>query len=87
MQISPIFEQTSRQLFQNSPPYNFIIYADSNFSKDSKNRKSVKRYCFFFNGVVILWNIKKQTIISLSVNKVKYIALQSLAREDILIML
>lgn len=35
-------------------PYGLIKYGNSNFTKDLKDRKSVIKYCFFFNRAIVL---------------------------------
>lgn len=39
--------------FRDPPPYSLIRNTDSNFASDPEDRKSVIRYCFFFNRVVV----------------------------------
>lgn len=34
--------------------YELVEYGDSNFAKDLKDKKSVIKYCFFFNSAVVL---------------------------------
>ena len=35
-------------------PYHFIRYDNNNFTKDLDDKKSIIKYCFFLNKVVIL---------------------------------
>lgn len=64
-------------------PYGLIGYADSNFAEDLKDQKSVISYCFFLNKVVIFWNSKKQRTLFILITKVRYIALEYIAKEAI----
>ena len=65
------------------PPYGLIGYADSNFAGDPEDQKSVMGNCFFLNRVVVLWNSKKQQIVSTSTTEAEYIALGHAAREAV----
>lgn len=40
-------------------PFGLIGYRDSNYTKNSENKKSIMRYCYFINRVIILWYKKK----------------------------
>ena len=44
-------------------PFRLIRYGNSNYTKDLKDRKSIIRYCYFINRVVISWFSKKQKTI------------------------
>lgn len=61
--------------------YGLIGYANSNIARDPEDRKLVMGYCFFFNGVVVLWKSKKKWTVSKSTIKIKYIALANVVRE------
>ena len=65
----------------NQPYYGLTSYANNNFTKDSEDCKLMIGYCFFLNGIIILWSSKKQQIISLSIAKAKDIVLGHVARE------
>ena len=59
-------------------PYALIEYADSNFSSDHEDQKSVMGNCFL-NGAIVLWSSKKQQTVSTSTTEAGYIA----ARESV----
>ncbi len=65
------------------PPYDLVGYADSNFTGDLEDRKSVMGYCFFLNGAVVLWSSKKQRTVSTLTIKAEYIALGQEAKEAV----
>lgn len=50
-----VFEEESQQdlALRDPPPYGLTGYADSNFTRDSEDRKLIMGYCFFLNGVLI----------------------------------
>lgn len=56
MQIKLMFGQMPTNLFL----YDLTGYANSNFAGNFKDQKSIMKYYFFFNKVVILWKSKKQ---------------------------
>lgn len=79
-----IFGQKSvERLPKDLPSYGLIDYADSNFARDSEDRKSVRGYCLFMNGAVVSWSSKKQKTVSTSTNEAGYIAFGYVAREAI----
>ncbi len=84
MQLGLVYGRTSdgRSIIL-PPPYGLIGYADSNFTGDPKDRKSVMGNCFFFNGAVVLWSSKKQQTVSTSTTEAEYIALGHAAREAV----
>lgn len=61
--------------------YKLVGYRDSNFAGDPKDKKSVIRYYFFLNGVLILWSSKKQRTILTLTTKAEYIIIGHTARE------
>lgn len=86
MQLKFIYKQ---HFDGNSPillaPYKLIRYRDNKFARDPKDRKSVMRYWFFFNNIVVLWSNKKQRTVSTSITKLEYIAIGYEARENVCI--
>lgn len=65
----------------NLPPYGLTGYIDNNFTEILIDRKLVREYFFFFNGVVVLCNSKKQKKFSTFTTKAEYITLRYAARE------
>ncbi|GJR69095.1 ribonuclease H-like domain-containing protein [Tanacetum coccineum] len=49
-----------------------VSYADSDWDKCPKTRKSVSSYCVFLNGCLVSWKSKKQATLSKSSTKVEY---------------
>jgi hypothetical protein len=56
-------------------PNIFHRYADAAYGRDSEDRRSTVGYIFMTENGVILWRSKKQSVITLSTTKAKYIAL------------
>lgn len=63
--------------------YGLISFADSNFTENLADRKSVKGYCFFLNRTVVSWRSKKQRTVSTSTTEAKYITLRHVARKAV----
>lgn len=63
--------------------YGLTGFANNNFARDSRDRKSVMRYCFFLNRVVVLWFSKKQRIVCISMTKAQYIALGHVTKKAV----
>lgn len=64
-------------------PYGLIRYEDNNFAGDSIDQKSVMRYYFFLNSVVVLWSSKKQRTVSTSIIKVEYLVIDHIVGEGV----
>nr|GEZ47391.1 putative reverse transcriptase, RNA-dependent DNA polymerase, Gag-polypeptide of LTR copia-type [Tanacetum cinerariifolium] len=64
----------------------FEGYADSDWAKCPKTRKSVLGYCVFYNENLISWKSKKQATLSKSSTKAEYRSLGSAACEIIWIL-
>lgn len=75
--------ESNNRLPRNPPPYGLTGYADSNFAEDPEDRKSVMGHCFFLNGAVVSWSIKKQRTVSTLTTEAEYIALGHVAREAV----
>ena len=58
-------------------------YFDSEWAVNKKSQKSNLSYIFIFNGEMVRWYVKRQTTISLSFIKIKYITLTLAAKEVI----
>ncbi|GJX40295.1 ribonuclease H-like domain-containing protein [Tanacetum coccineum] len=58
-------------------------YSLANWAKCLKTRKSITRYCVFFNNCLISWKSKKQNTLSKSSTEVEYRSLSSAAYEII----
>lgn len=54
--------------------YKLINYVNSNYAENSKNKKSIIEYYFFFNKTLAICSSKKQKSISISIIKAQYIA-------------
>ena len=63
--------------------YGLIGYRDSNFAGDPEDRKSVMKYCFFLNGVLISWSSEKQRTILTLTTKTEYIAIGHAVRQRV----
>ena len=84
IEMGLIFGRESAERWPRDPsPYGLVGYANSNFARDPKDRKSVMGYCFFLNGAVVSWSSKKQRTVSTSTTKAKYIALGHAAKEAV----
>ncbi|KAG8661856.1 hypothetical protein MANES_01G050766v8 [Manihot esculenta] len=57
--------------------FNLISYSDSDFAGSRMDRKSTSRTCQFLGHALVSWFSKKQTSVSLSIIKAKYIAAES----------
>lgn len=53
--------------------FRLMGYEDNSYVEDFKNKKSIMKYCYFINTVVISWYSKKQRIISIFIIEAKYI--------------
>ena len=49
-----------------------VGYTDSDWVRDSIDRKSTSTYVFMFGGIPIFWSSKKQAAIALSSTEVEY---------------
>ena len=58
-------------------------YANNSYAGNLKDKKSITRYCFFFEGAIATWFSKQQRTVSISILKAKYIAVSQGAREGI----
>lgn len=61
-----------------SSPFGLIRYAASNYTKNLEDRKSIMRYCYFINRMLISGWSKKQRTIPIFIIKAKYITLRHL---------
>ena len=64
-------------------PFGLIRYGDSIYAGDPEDKKSEMDCCYFLNGAVVSWCIKKQGTVSMSTTEAEYIALGQVAREAI----
>nr|GFB54715.1 uncharacterized mitochondrial protein AtMg00810-like [Tanacetum cinerariifolium] len=55
-------------------PFNLEAYSDSDYAGASLDRKSTTKGCQFLGKRLILWQCKKQTIVTNSTTKVEYVA-------------
>lgn len=54
MQLELIYGQRPNKATpRDSFPYNLIKYIDNNFVSNPRDRKSIIRYCFFYNEIVV----------------------------------
>ena len=58
-------------------------YVDANWGSDINDHKSTSGYIFTLSGGAILWSSKKQSTVTLSSTKAKYIASTHAAKEAI----
>lgn len=65
----------------NPRPYGLVRYANSNYTGNPKDQKSIMKHYFFFNNVVLSQCSKKQQIVSISTTKAKYIVLGHIVKE------
>lgn len=63
--------------------FRLIRYRDSSYTRDLEDKKSIIRYCYFINRVVVSSYSKKQRNISIFTTKVEYIALEHIVQEVI----
>lgn len=60
MQMGLVFGREVKGYLPRNPLlYGLIGCINYNFAGDSEDRKSVMKYCFFLNGIVVLWSSKK----------------------------
>ena len=60
-----------------------VEYVDSSYAGDLEDRKSITGYCFFFGGAIVTWYSKQQRIVLISISKVKYVAMNQEAKEEV----
>jgi hypothetical protein len=56
-------------------------YSNVDFANDLSNRKSHSGFLISMNGILILWDNKKQTDVTLSTTKIEYVATNIVTRE------
>lgn len=61
----------------------FEGYADADFAGDRADRKSTSGYLFVYNGALISWRSKKQSMVAQSTQESEYISLSWAAREAV----
>lgn len=77
MQLSLVYSKKYNKMpTKNLIPNNFLNYVNKNFTNNLQDQKSVLKYCFFFNRIVVLYNSKKQKIIYIFIIETKYIILK-----------
>lgn len=82
MEMSLMYgRKLNNQMLRNPLLIGLIRFADSSFTGDPKDRKSVISYYFFLNGAVVSWYSKKQRTVLTLTTKAKYIALSHIIRE------
>ena len=54
-------------------------YTDSDYARDTDDRKSTSGYVFMVNGAAICWSSRKQDIVTLSSTEAEYVAATSAA--------
>ena len=57
--------------------------ADADWASDSRDRRSISGYCFFFNGSLVSWSSVKQRVIALSSTEAEYYAMTHALKEGI----
>ncbi|GKD26249.1 hypothetical protein Tco_1232463 [Tanacetum coccineum] len=55
-------------------PFDFVAYTDSDYARESLDRKSTTGGCQFLGCRLISWQCKKQTLVANSTTEAKYIA-------------
>jgi hypothetical protein len=56
-----------------------VGYTDSDYARDSDDRKSTSGYVFLLNGSAVCWSSRKQSIVALSSTEAEYVAATSSA--------
>lgn len=51
-------------LFQPSNDLSITVYSDANWVTNIGDRKSIVAYCVFIAANLVLWSLKKQTVVS-----------------------
>lgn len=64
-------------------PYKLLGFANNNFAKNFKDQKSIIEY-YFFLGKQLYYGITRSNkyLVSLFINKVKYIALRHVSKKN-----
>ena len=57
--------------------------ADADWASDSRDRRSISGYCFFFNSCLVSWSSVKQQVIALSSTEAEYYAMTHALKEGI----
>nr|GEZ48080.1 putative ribonuclease H-like domain-containing protein [Tanacetum cinerariifolium] len=58
-------------------PFNLVAYSDSDYARESLDRKSITGDCQFLSCRLISWQCKKQTVVSTSSTKAEYVVAAS----------
>ncbi|GJZ04151.1 putative ribonuclease H-like domain-containing protein [Tanacetum coccineum] len=60
--------------YLNDSPFDLVAYTDSDYARASLDRKSTTGGCQFLRSRLISWQCKKQTVVTNSITKAKYVA-------------
>ena len=69
------------RLSDNSKNQGLVGFADADWAEDNVDRKSNTGYLFHFNGGLICWTSKKQSLVTLSTAEAEYVALCEACKE------
>ena len=60
-----------------------VDYANSNYARDRKDKKSIIRYCFFLKKAINIWFSKQQQSLLMSTSETEYVEMSHKAREEV----
>ncbi|GKA65159.1 putative ribonuclease H-like domain-containing protein [Tanacetum coccineum] len=63
--------------YSRDSPFELVAYTDSDYAGATQDRKSTTGGCQFLGNRLILWQCKKQTMVSASITEAKYVATAS----------
>ena len=75
-------EPTSHQ----DGPWELICFSDSDYAGDADTRRSVSGYILYVQGVLIIWRLKAQRSVTLSLTEAEWVALSEAVKEIIFVL-
>lgn len=60
-----------------------VGYADSNYTGDLEDKKSIMGYYFFLRGAITTWSSKRQQTVSTSTSKAEYVVMSHGVKEGV----
>ncbi|GJV77357.1 putative ribonuclease H-like domain-containing protein [Tanacetum coccineum] len=68
--------------YSKNSPFELVSYTDSDYARETQDRKSTTGGCQFLGNWLISWQCKKQTMVSTSTTEAEYVAAANLLTKD-----
>nr|GEZ70383.1 hypothetical protein [Tanacetum cinerariifolium] len=75
-------EDDEEQVNLKDSPFDLVAYTDSDYARESLDRKSTTEGCQFLGCRLISWQCKKQTVVANSTTEAKYVAASTYTDSD-----